>query len=315
MIICRGHSIIKTSADRKVKRVAGQDIAEKILESYNDVFADIVNGLLFDGKPVILPEELEDQAPRAAYKADGQIREIERDVAKRWTRSNIRIACIGFENQTEPDAAMPLRVYGYDGAEYRAQLLKENRSRPFFPVVTLVLYFGHKKRWDKPLTLHEAVSVPELFKPYVPDTRINLFEIAFLSHEQVSRFKSDFRVVADYFVQKREKGDYTPSPEKLEHVQATLQLLSVMTQDRRFEEAYNDSVDHEEVQNMCDVLDRVEKRGIAQGISQGIAQGAEEQAKMTAINLHRMGLSPADIAQAVNRSLSLVQKWLGAGMA
>ncbi len=31
------------------------DIAEKILESYNDVFADIVNVLLFNGKSVIKP--------------------------------------------------------------------------------------------------------------------------------------------------------------------------------------------------------------------------------------------------------------------
>lgn len=319
----------------EVKRVAGQDIAEKILESYDDVFADIVNGLLFGGETVIRPEELEDQAPRAAYKADGQLREIERDVAKRWTRSSIRIACIGFENQTEPDAAMPLRVYGYDGAEYRAQLLKENRGSPLYPVVTLVLYFGHKKHWDKPLTLHEAVHVPELFKPYVPDVRINLFEIAFLSREQVSRFKSDFRVVADYFVQMRENGDYVPSRETLDHVQATVQLLSIMTRDRRYEEAYNDSPNKQEVRNMCDVLDRVEQRGRAQGRAEGIAegrakgkaegrdegraeglaQGAEEQAKMTAMNLHRMGLSPADIAQAVNRSSSLVRQWLGVGMA
>lgn len=28
-------------------------------------------------------------------------------------KNNIRIACIGFENQTEPDADMPLRVYSY----------------------------------------------------------------------------------------------------------------------------------------------------------------------------------------------------------
>ena len=299
--------------------VGEQDITQKLLESYNDVFADIVNGLLFDGEPVIRPEELEDQAPRAAYKADGQIREIERDVAKRWVRSNIRIACIGFENQTEPDAAMPLRVYGYDGAEYRAQLLRENRGKPFYPVVTLVLYFGYEKHWDKPLTLHEAVHVPEIFKPYVSDVRVNLFEIAFLSREQVSRFKSDFRVVADYFVQKRESGDYTPSPDKLTHIQATLQLLSVMTRDRRFEEVYNDSADKEEVRNMCDVLDRVEKKGIAQGIAQGkaegLVEGAEEQARMTALKLQKMGLSTNDIAQAVDRSLGLVQKWLGTEMA
>ena len=34
-----------------------KDIAEKILEDYPDVFADIVNGFLFDGEEVIKPEE------------------------------------------------------------------------------------------------------------------------------------------------------------------------------------------------------------------------------------------------------------------
>ena len=247
-------------------RLAEKDITEKILESYNDVFADIVNALLFHGKQIISPDELEDQAPRAAYKADGKIREIERDVAKRWTKSNIRIACVGLENQTEPDSDMPLRVFGYDGAEYRAQLTKENAGKPRYPVVTLVLYFGHEKRWDKPLTLHEAVNVPDVFKPYVPDMKINLFEIAYLTREQVNLFQSDFKVVADYFVQKRESGDYHPSAERLHHVEATLQLLSVMTRDNRFEEAINSNQAEGGIQNMCDVLDRVEKKGMETGI-------------------------------------------------
>jgi hypothetical protein len=37
-----------------------KDLAEKLLEDYNDVFADIINALLFDGKIVVLPEELHD---------------------------------------------------------------------------------------------------------------------------------------------------------------------------------------------------------------------------------------------------------------
>lgn len=279
------------------------DVAEKILESYNDVFADIVNVLLFKGEAVIKPDELVDQAPRAAYKADGRVREIERDVAKRWLKSNIRIACIGFENQTEPDADMPLRVYSYDGAEYRTQLLKENRDNPRYPVVTLVLYFGYKKRWDKATTLYESVNVPDLFKPYVSDVKINLFEIAYLTREQVNLFKSDFRIVADYFVQKRESGDYIPSPEKLHHVQETLQLLSVMTNDRRFEEAYIDDSGEGEVQNMCDVLDKVEKRGRA--------LGAEAKAKEAAINMYKRGMSATDIAEILNEALNKVQQWLG----
>ena len=173
--------------------MAEKDITEKILESYNDVFVDIVNVLLFGGKEVLVPEELEEQAPRSFYKADGKIREIERDVAKRWKKQKIRSACIGLENQTEPDADMPLRVMGYDGAEYRTQLNGKDRS----PVVTLVLYFGYKKRWNKPKNLLSCFHVPEEFKPYVRDYEINLFEIAYLSDEKLKMFQSDFGIVAN----------------------------------------------------------------------------------------------------------------------
>ena len=80
-----------------------KDIAEKTLEAYNDVFADIVNVLLFNGEQIIQPEDLVDQTPRSMYKADDKLRELERDVAKKWVKNNIRIACIGLENQTAPD--------------------------------------------------------------------------------------------------------------------------------------------------------------------------------------------------------------------
>ena len=245
--------------------MAEKDITEKILESYNDVFADIVNGLLFNGEQIIHPDELEDQAPRSAYKADGKLRDMERDVAKRWIKNNIRIACVGFENQTDPDPDMVLRVYGYDGAEYRWQCLKENQGRPRYPVVTLVLYFGYRNHWNQPTSLHKALDIPECFRPYVPDVKINLFEIAYLSREQVNLFKSDFKVVADYFVQKRENGNYIPSPEKLDHVKAVMQLLSVFEKDRRYEEVFNKTVEKGEIDNMNEWLDRVEAKSEAKG--------------------------------------------------
>ena len=241
--------------------MAQKDTSEKILESYNDVFSDIVNVLLFNGKQVLSADELEDQAPRSYYKADGKIHEIERDVAKRWKNGNIRVAWIGFENQTASDPNMPLRVMGYDGAEYRAQLLGDSEN--LYPVVTLVLYFGHDKPWNGPLSLKERLNIPKEFEPYVNDYKINLFQIAYLTHEQVELFQSDFKVVADYFVQKRENGDYIPSSQDLTHVQETLQLLSIMTNDNRFEEAYNTNTDGQKggPRNMCDVLDKVENRG------------------------------------------------------
>ena len=303
--------------------MAEKDVTEKILESYNDVFSDIVNVLLFGGKEVVAPDELEDQAPRAYYKADGKVRELERDVAKRWKKGNIRVACIGFENQTQADPDMPLRIMGYDGAEYRSQLTDSETSR--YPVVTLVLYFGCKKHWDKPLSLKERLDIPPEFEPFVSDYKVNLFEIAYLTHEQVELFQSDFRIVADYFVQKREKGEhgeYTPDPRQIRHVQETLQLLSVMTRDHRFEEAYNEAYTKDGMEGgphtMCEFLDRVENRGIEKGLSEGITKGRNEglregrtEAKQEiAFSLQGMGMPVEKIAEAVKVSVETVKQWL-----
>ena len=205
-----------------------KDIAEKILEDYPDVFADIVNGFLFNGNEVIRSEELEDMKLRSAYRAELKLHDMERDVAKRWKKNGIRIACVGFENQTAPDSRMVLRVLGYDGAEYRAQCLKENLNNAPYPVITIVLYFGYEQRWTAAKSLYEAVSVPDELKPFVTDTKINVFEVAWLKDEQVAKFKSDFRIVADYFVQKRKTGTYRGSRDTMRHVYEVLQLLSVM---------------------------------------------------------------------------------------
>ena len=122
-------------------------------------------------------------------------------------------------------------------------------------------------------------------------------------------FQSDFRIVADYFVQMQENGDYIPDSQEIKHVEETMQLLSVMTQDYRFEEAYNDS-EEGGIRNMCDVLDRVESKGRAEGR----AEGEMKRAKETAHNLYNMGMSDEFIAKAVNVSVELVRQWLGVGM-
>ena len=235
--------------------MADKDIAEKILEDFPDVFADIVNGLLFDGKGVVKPDELEDMQLVSAYRAEEGLHDMERDVAKRWKKNGIRIACVGFENQTAPDPRMVLRVLGYDGTEYRAQCLKENADKPPYPVVTLVLYFGYEKRWTEAKSLYEAVPVPDILKPFVTDTKINVFEIAWLEDEQVKKFKSDFRIVADYFVQKRKTGTYKGTKDEIRHAHALLTLLSVMEKDDRFEQVYYDKVAEGGLKNMCNVID------------------------------------------------------------
>ena len=144
-----------------------------MLADYNDVFADIVNGLLFDGEEVVKEDELTYTQVLSQYKADSNtLHEQERDIAKIWNRFDIQIAFIGMENQTKIDRLMPLRVMGYDGASYRAQLLKNENPAPH-PVVTLILYFG-EERWNGPRSLSECLEIPERLKPFVSDYKINV---------------------------------------------------------------------------------------------------------------------------------------------
>ena len=255
--------------------MAEKDMTEKTLEAYNDVFADILNVLLFHGTQTVSEHDLTEAAPRSQYKADGKLHEQERDVAKYWKNGTIRIALYGFENQTLPEADMPLRVFGYDGAAYRAQLLNDENSKKSienkfirYPVVTLVLYFGFKKHWDKPLTLLECLEVPDELQPFINDYRMNLFESAYLTDEQVNSFHSDFRFVADYFVQMQRNRDYVAPDATIRHVHEFLQLMAAMTGDQRYEEAYSPEMERRQI-SMCEVLDRVENKGIEKGMVKG----------------------------------------------
>ena len=100
--------------------------------------------------------------------------------------------------------------------------------------------------------------MPEILKPYVTDVKVNLFEIAYLSWEQVNLFQSDFREVARYFVQMRENGEYRPSDDELAHIESVLQLLNVMDRDHRFETAINERNEKKpEVRKMSEWLTRV----------------------------------------------------------
>ena len=71
-----------------------KDMTENYLEAYNDVFADIVNVLLFQGEKVVNPNQLRNSREHAIYKADGELHEEERDIAKYWRKKRVCIAIL-----------------------------------------------------------------------------------------------------------------------------------------------------------------------------------------------------------------------------
>jgi hypothetical protein len=269
--------------------MAQKDITEKILEDYNDVFADIINVLIFNGERRVNPSSLQSAQVHSQYKDDKSIlHEEERDVSKYWTDCNVKIALCGIENQSKVEKKMPLRVIGYEGASYRSQL-----STAPIPVITIILYFGTEHRWNAPRTLKELFKIPEGMEEYVNDCRIHVFEVAWLTDEQVQMFRSDFKVVANFFVNKRRNKNYQPDDKtEIQHVDEVLKLLSVMAEDKRYESIL---VDKKEVRNMCDVAQRLEDRGRAEGRTEDIER------------MLRKGKTPEEIADFCGYDLAEVQ--------
>ena len=148
----------------KKKQDLKPDTVLKLYWSGNEQFADLFNAVLFDGRQVILPEELEDV-----------------DTEESTILEHIHYA-------------MPMRIMGYDYGSYKKQydsnakkyqssegleedefLSKMKKTDKFVPVITVVVYYGEKP-WDGAESLHEMLNIPEEMKQFVNDYKMLLVE-------------------------------------------------------------------------------------------------------------------------------------------
>ena len=252
--------------------MGNRDITQKTLLSYNDVFADILNVLLFGGEQIVKAEELTDAQTFSQYKAmDGGIKEQERDVAKYWNNGILCLSLFGLENQTKRDKAMPLRIMGYDGAAYREQ----TKNKKWYPVITLVLYFGTERKWEKPMSLRDSLEIDERIAPFVSDYALNVFNLAWLTDEQINAFKSDFRIVAEYLraVRTGEAEDW--ERQKIAYVEEIVDLLKAISNDDIFETMTDFIIETQQKQGGVQMSDFVQKM-ISRGRTEGMTLGRNE---------------------------------------
>lgn len=279
--------------------MAGKNLSEKKLEDYNDVFADILNTLLFK-KDLILPSLLEDGPSESVYKAaEKNLRGQYRDTFKYYKKAGIMLAGFGMENETEEEDNMPVRVMGYDYSAYRAQI---DKGGVRYPIITIVLNFSDKK-WNKPIHLKDMLEIPEGMGKFVQDYKIIVFDIAFLPDKTISQFKSTFKHVAHFFKNKRMLDKYQPLNEEIEHLEAFLDLLKVFTGDKKYEEIKYSLLERQkkgEVVTMCTVVEKFTNDGIQQGIQQG--------GKQIILNMYNKGCDVETISDLSGISLDIVKK-------
>ncbi len=177
------------------------DSAEKTYWRQNEEFADLFNAYLYGGKQIIIADELEEQDTDASGIIEiGETKESvkgARDVIKVAKRFHgVEYAVLAVENQEGIHYAMPIRVMGYDYYTYNKQYrekkveyklkkekLKGNeflsgikKKDRFWPVITLVLYYG-EEAWNGPKSLHDMLNIPREIKEYVSDYQLHIIEI------------------------------------------------------------------------------------------------------------------------------------------
>ena len=177
-----------------------KDIITKKYISQNDRFADLCNHVLFDGRRVILPEQLKEKDVTELgipFTEKGlvtveRIRDVLKSCAAK-TADGIAYLIIGVENQSDVHYAMVIRNMVQDALSYAAQVeakVKEHREKKdlkgneflsgfakedfLVPVITITVYWN-SGGWDAPRTLHDMLRVKDKdLLQYVPDYRMNL---------------------------------------------------------------------------------------------------------------------------------------------
>ena len=290
-----------------------KDLSEKTLIGINEVFADIFNVLGFK-EELIKEEDLKDAPVVNAYKENDSLHGLYSDVSKYYNNSQLTIALLNIENQSKIDKDMPLRIIGYEGAKYNYQLISGKQR---YPVASLILNFDIKKRWSKPLRLKECFEILEKLDHLVNDYKLNVIDVAFLEEEDIAKFKSDFKAIADYFVQLQNNNTYNPHKNEilLKYPVQTLTALQEITGDKRIMKVYNEDVrKNKEGAYMYSVYDQMVQKGIEQGIEKGIEQGIDKGKiiayKTIALNMFKMGMDIDKITIAVGQDINTIKKWL-----
>lgn len=249
-----------------------KDLTQKNLESYPDVFADIVNALLYEGRQIIMPERLQPAPTESLYHSKrGALRNQFQDISKYEMQEGKIKLQYTVENETNPDNKLILRKAGYEGAIYREQF--DGKTRELYPVISIVLYWGKgKKRIARSMqSFFEEKALPDEIMRYIGKEELYIFGMRYLPKAVRERFQSDMRIVVDYLA---EGKNYQPTGQAIVHLREFLLFMREISEDSRYEQLLAQL--EQERQNtegeitMCELLDKYENRGIEKGIEKGI---------------------------------------------
>ena len=307
----------------------------------NSRFADQVNGVLFQGRQVVKPDELEPADMLFVYLG----READRrknfksvvDKVRMWKGRLIHILAV--ENQSFVDYRMVLRNMLTESISYEKQWKRKKalhermrdleigsdaffsgmtRDEKFLPIVTLVVYCGTEHPWDGARCLHELLDIDEELKPFVSNYRLNLYDCH--EHDTFHEFHSGLRQLFEVVRYGKDKEKLREIMEENREAYSrmdsdTRQLLEVVAK-VRVKEEYTVMENGEKKYDLCKAFVDMKLEGIIEGKKEGRLEGklegkAEERQehliRTVCIKL-RKNKPAATIADELEEELSAVER-------
>lgn len=312
-----------------------EDVIIEYLED-SSVFASLYNGYVFQGEPVIQPDDLRDSngknrlfvaGENAGKKTESyEIIKRERDIIKEITIDNqiLSLAILAVEEQSNVDYSMVLRTLTYDTLEYLRQVkviqrrhkknkdLKQSEFLSMFskddrllPTMTIVFYIGENE-WDGATDLHSLMMESEFcdsIKPYLGNWKLNVLSVHHMKNaDHYSGSLGQIFKLLEYRNDGKAMlqyvGEHRQEYASMDDV--ARRVLSMLVELDYYVEPEKDG----EVQEMCKALEEIREMGIEQGIEQGIELGVK---KGSVLAYTEMGLSVQEVAQKLSLSEEEIQ--------
>ena len=210
------------------------DVNINIWLSEKKRFADLFNGVIYKGKQVIQPEDLEEISPVTSVSLknrSGKTRNMKkyRDIIMQW-KNHATLVLLANESQDKVHYAMPQKVMIYDGMDYEEQIRNQLKHRMehqkqarrigapiehltaaeylsrfrkkdrLIPIISLVFYYGSTP-WDGPRDLYDMFQFggneedKAILKKYLPNYKINLIDAERINNHEIKCFTEDLQVI------------------------------------------------------------------------------------------------------------------------
>lgn len=187
-------------------------------------------------------------------------------------------------------------------------MVRPDESKKTYPVITLVLYMGTEKRWTAPKQLTDCFKYDERLGKFISNYKINVIELAWLSDEQIMKFKTEFRNFVELLRDTRLGRKPQYSPIQLKHVHELLQLMRVMSGNDEYEQLLNQTTNNLK-QNKLKGDEITMKKIVSLGFDEARAEAREEEKFATVKRMLKRGkTSLTDIAEDTDLPLDTIKK-------